>query len=259
MLKIPLKALHTIPALILIGVSLCIAIMSPALQSQTPTRSTVQAAVPDRPSDHEIIQRIDAAVYQRFNAVIGYTVQEQYSLFHNGSSTPTATETVLTTYLRSTGKQYKTIAQTGSSLVRSAVLDRILTGEKEVNLPANRESALLTSRNYNLRPEPGTVEKNGRQCIAVDIRPRRKSPHLFNGKAFVDASDFTVVRLEGSPSQSPSFLAGDTTVSRDYIMIDGFSMATHAVARYHSFFFGDTLITIDYTNYKIDLATATLP
>ena len=257
--KTSLKALHTIPALILIGVSLSIAIMTPALQSQAPTRSTVQTAVPDRLSDPEIIKRIDAAVYQRFNAVSGYTVQELYSLYHNGSSTPTATETVQTTYVRSTGKQYKTIAQTGSTLVRSAVLDRILAGEKEANLPANRESALLTSQNYDLRPEPGTVEKNGRQCIVVDLHPRRKSPHLFTGKAFVDASDFTVVRLEGAPSQSPSFLAGETKVSRDYIKIDGFSMATHAEARSHSFFFGDTLITIDYAGYKIDLAPATKP
>ena len=213
--------------------------------SQTPE-------VPIRPSDAEIIQRIDAAVYQRFNAVAGYTVREQYNLYRDSSTTPAAQETILTTYNRATGKEYTPIAQSGSALLRSAVLDHILAGEKEVNLPANRESALLTSRNYNLRPEPGTVEKNGRQCIAVDIRPRRKSPHLFNGKVWVDASDFTVLRLEGIPAQSPSVFAGQTQVVRDYAKIDGFSMATHAEARSHSFFFGDTLITIDYTNYQID-------
>jgi hypothetical protein len=104
-----------------------------------------------------------------------------------------------------------------------------------------------------MRPEPGTVEKNGRQCILVDLQAARKSPHLFDRQNLVDASDFTVVRLEGAPSQSPSFFAGDTTVSRDYTDIDGFSMATHAEARSHSFLFGDTLIPsttpakIDYT------------
>jgi hypothetical protein len=241
----------------LICAMLCVAANCPALQSQTPPQTT--ASTPDRPSDQEIVQRIDAAVYQRFNAVTGYTVREQYSLFRNGESNPAAQETIETVYDRSTGKQYTAIAQSGSSLMRSAVIDHVLASEKEINLPANREAALITSRNYNLRPEPGLVEKNGRQCIVVDLNPRRKTPHLFTGKAFVDASDFTVVRIEGAPSQSPSFMAGETKVARDYTKIDGFSMATHAEARSHSFLFGDTLLTIDYSDYKIDLAPATNP
>jgi hypothetical protein len=213
--------------------------------SQTPE-------VPIRPSDAEIIQRIDAAVYQRFNAVAGYTVREQYNLYRDSSTTPAAQETILTTYNRATGKEYTPIAQSGSALLRSAVLDHILAGEKEVNLPANREGALITSRNYDFSPQPGIVQRNGRDCIVVELHPRRKSTHLFTGRAFVDAADFTVVRLEGSPSQSPSFFAGETTVAREYAKIGGFSMATHAEARSHSALFGNTLITIDYTNYQID-------
>lgn len=237
----------------------CVAANCQAFQSQTEPQTANQPLPPDRPSDQEIIHRIDAAVYQRFNAVTGYTVREQYSLFRNGDSSPAAQETIETQYNRSTGKQYTAIAQSGSSLMRSAVIDHVLASEKEINLPANREAALLTSRNYDLRPEPGTIEKNGRQCIVVDLNPRRKSPHLFTGKAFVDASDFTVVHIEGAPSQSPSFMAGETKVARDYIKIDGFSMATHAEARSHSFLFGDTLLTIDYSGYKVDLAPATNP
>jgi hypothetical protein len=218
-----------------------------------------QASTPDRPSDQEIVQRIDAAVYQRFNAVKGYTVREQYSLYRNGAAEPSAQETIQTVYERSSGKQYTTVAQSGSSLMRSAVIDHVLASEKEINLPANREAALITSRNYDLRPEPGFVEKNGRQCVVVDLNPRRKSPHLFTGKAFVDASDFTVVHIEGAPSQSPSFMAGDTKVARDYVKIDGFSMATHAEAHSHSFLFGDTLLTIDYSGYQIDQTPANNP
>jgi hypothetical protein len=244
---------------IIICAIFCAAANGFALRSQNQPQTTTQASAPDRPSDQEIVQRIDAAVYRRFNAVTGYTVREQYSLFRNGESTPAAEETIQTVYNRSTGKQYTAIAESGSSLLRSAVIDHVLAGEKEVNLPANRESALITSHNYDLRPEPGFVEKNGRQCIVVDLHPRHKSQHLFTGKAFVDASDYTVVHIEGAPSQSPSFLAGETKVARDYIKIDGFSMATHAEARSHSFLFGDTLLTIDYSDYKIDQTPATNP
>jgi hypothetical protein len=234
---------------------------APLVAQTTPTN--VQAAAADRPverlSDEEIVKRVDAAVYQRFNSVTGYTVREQYSLFRNGETTPAAQETIQTVYDRSTGKTYTPVSQSGSAILRSAIIDHVLAAEKEVNLPANREGALITSHNYDLKPEPGSVEKNGRQCIVVDLHPRRKSSHLFTGKAFVDAADFTVVHIEGAPSQSPSFLAGETTVSRDYAKIDGFSMATHAEARSHSFLFGDTLITIDYSGYKIDSTPAANP
>ena len=205
-------------------------------------------------TDRQIIQGIDAAVLARASAISRYTVQEHYSLYRNGEAKPSAEETIQTVYLRATGKEYTLISQSGSALWRAEVIDKILTGEKDLNLANHREGAWITSKNYEFRPEPGRVQLNGAQCIVVDLKPLRKSPHLFNGKIWIDASDYTVVRLQGIPSQSPSVLAGQAIVSREYIKIDGFSMATHAEAHSHTFLFGDTLLKIDYSNYKIETA-----
>jgi hypothetical protein len=210
-----------------------------------------QQPAPSTKSDADIIHGIDDAVARRTNAISTYTVQEQYTLYRNGDTTPAAEETIQTVYTRAVGKEYTPTAQSGSAFLRGAVIDKVLAGEKDVNLAANREGALITSKNYDLQPQPGVVELNGHTCIFVTLKPLRKSPHLFTGKMWIDASDYTVVRLEGTPSQSPSVFAGQTTVARDYIKIDGFSMATHAEARSHTFLFGDTLLKIDYTNYKI--------
>jgi hypothetical protein len=212
-----------------------------------------QQPAPTTKTDAEIIRGIDVSVSRRTNAISTYTVQEQYSLYRNGDTTPAAEETIHTVYTRAVGKEYTPIVQSGSAFLRSAVIDKVLAGEKDLNLAVNREGALITSKNYDLQPQPGVVELNGRTCIVVTLKPLRKSPHLFTGKMWIDASDSTVVRLEGAPSQSPSIFAGQTTVARDYIKIDGFSMATHAEARSHTFLFGDTLLKIDYTNYKIQL------
>ena len=84
-----------------------------------------------------------------------------------------------------------------------------------------------------------------------DLKPLRKTPHLIDGKIWVDAASFTLVRLEGSPSESPSIFAGDTTLSRNYTDIEGFSMALHAEAHSHNFLFGSTVLKIDYTGYSI--------
>ena len=230
-----------------------LAILAFTLVAVTLAARAAQPAPDNTLTNQQIVQRIDAAVYQRLNAIPRYTVQEQYNIYRNSDTKPAAEETIQTTYVRSQGKDYKPLAQSGSSLLRSAVIDKVLASEKDLNLPANREGALITSRNYDLQPEPGTVERNGKTCIIVDLRPRSKSPHLFNGKAWFDVSDFAVVRLEGTPSASPSFFAGKTAVARDYVKVEGYAMATHAEAHSHSALFGDTLLTIDYTGYHIDL------
>ncbi|HEX4321524.1 MAG TPA: hypothetical protein VHZ52_11510 [Acidobacteriaceae bacterium] len=209
-------------------------------------------AANSEPTDQQIIQGIDAAVLARARSISRYTVQEHYFLYRNGEANPAAEETIQTVYLRATGKEYTHLSQSGSALWRAEVIDKILAGEKDLNLANHREGAWITSKNYELHPEPGRVQQNGVQCIVVDLKPLRKSPHLFNGKIWVDASDYTVVRLEGIPSQSPNVLAGQATVSREYIKIDGFSMATHAQAHSHTFLFGDTLLKIDYSGYKIE-------
>jgi len=217
-----------------------------AQQPETPTKS-----------DTEIIQGIDAAVQKRLDAIARYTVQEQYNIYRNGETNPSAQETIQTTYVRSVGKDYHPVAQSGSSLLRSTVLDRVLAGEKEINLPANREAALITSRNYEFIPQRGIVQRSGKTCILVDLHPNRKSTHLFAGKLWIDATDYSIVHIEGTPSASPSFFAGKTTVSRDYAKVNGYAMATHAEARSHSSLLGDTLLTIDYTSYNIDTSNTT--
>ena len=215
------------------------------------------AQSPPSVPDAEIPHKVDAVVYDRASSIASYSVQEQYSLYRNGESTPSAQETVQTTYTQAGGKQYTTIAQTGSSLLRSNVIDKIIAGEKEMSQPSVRESTWVTTANYDMQPEPGDVSLNGHTCRIIDLKPKRKSQHLFNGKAWVDASDYTVVRLAGIPSESPSFFAGNSTVTRDYEKVNGFSMATHAEAHSHNFLLGTTVLKIDYTNYQITLKSPT--
>lgn len=207
--------------------------------------------------DAEIIQRIDAAVHARTTSVASYTVQELYSIYRNGEPTPSAQVTVKTNYTRTVGKEYTPISQTGSSLMRSVVVDKVLANEKEMARAANRESVALTSANYEMHPESVTVRQNvqfnGHACVIVDLKARRKISYLFNGKGWFDATDFTLVHIEGNPAASPSLFAGQTAGVRDYTKVDGFSMAQHAEMRSHSFLFGDTLMKIDYTGYQIQL------
>jgi len=100
---------------------------------------------------------------------------------------------------------------------------------------------------------PGHETINGRDCIMMNLKARRKVTYLFNGKGWFDAADFTLVHLEGAPAQSVSIFAGDAAGKRDYGRINGFSMAQHAELHTHNFLLGDTLMKIDYSDYQIQL------
>jgi len=201
----------------------------------------------------EVIRRIDSAVKARIDGIASYTVQELYSIYRNGEASPSAQVTVKTVYTRGAGKEYTPISATGSSVLRSAVIDKVLANEKEMAKAANRESVAVTSANYEMQLLPGHETINGRDCIMMNLKARRKVTYLFNGKGWFDAADFTLVHLEGAPAQSVSIFAGDAAGKRDYGRINGFSMAQHAELHTHNFLLGDTLMKIDYSDYQIQL------
>jgi outer membrane lipoprotein-sorting protein len=210
-----------------------------------------------QPDSAAVIQRIDAAVKARFENVLGYTVTEHYAVYRNHDEVhPVAEMTVKTNYSKATGKAYTILSQSGSQIIRNLVLGAILDNEKNINLPANREASWITSANYEMKLKPGPAEQfDGRDCLALTLTPRRKSPYLINGTLWVDANDGSIVQIQGTASRSSSVFTGPTQMMRHYANLSGFAQATHARATSDSFLFGQTIVTIDYLNYQVQLRT----
>ena len=97
---------------------------------------------------------------------------------------------------------------------------------------------------------------DGRDCLALAISPRRKGTNMIEGTLWVDVRDGEIVRLEGSATQSPSIFTGPAQVMRSYASVNGFAMATQARAVSDSFLLGQTVVTIDYRDYQIQLSPA---
>jgi hypothetical protein len=216
------------------------------------------AGADQQPDNTTVIRAVDAAVKARTEGIAKYTVTEHYSVYRNNDEThPAAEMTVKTEYRQETGKNYTILAQSGSAIIRSMVLGAVLDTEKHINLPGNRERSWLTSANYQMQVKPGGVQRmDGRECVALAIMPKYKAPNMIEGTLWVDATDGSIVRIEGIASQSPSVFTGPAQVIRQYTNVDGFSMATHARAVSDSFMFGRTIITIDYRDYQIQLRPA---
>jgi outer membrane lipoprotein-sorting protein len=205
-----------------------------------------------------VIQRVDAAVKDRIDHVMSYTVTEHYAVFRNNDEIhPVAEMSVKTDYRQETGKSYTILSESGSGFIRNYVLHPLLENEKQINLPGIREHSWFTSANYQMQLKPGGIQPlDGRECLALAISPRRKAPNMIEGTLWVDAKDGTIVRLEGNATQSPSIFTGPAQVSRQYVNVNGFAMATQAKAVSDSFLLGRTIVTIDYRNYQIKLGPA---
>jgi len=200
-----------------------------------------------------VVEQVDAAVKARSESIAGYTVTEHYAVYRNKDEVhPVAEMTVNTCYQKNTGKSYVIVAQSGSEIIRNLVLSAILDNEKHLNLPSVREGAWITSANYTMNlNSPGTLQLNGRDCLVLSLTPRIKMPYLIEGTLWVDLIDGSIIQVQGTTSRSSSFLTGRTQLIRQYANIDGLSEATHFRAVSNSFLFGETIVTIDYTNYQI--------
>lgn len=102
----------------------------------------------------------------------------------------------------------------------------------------------------------GTHLLNELDCHVLSLIPRRKAPYLIEGTLWVDSKNGAIVQVQGTAAQSPSLLTGCTQVSRQYANINGFSQAIHARIVSDSPVFGQTIVTIDYHDYQIQLHPA---
>lgn len=198
------------------------------------------------------VRNVDAAVKARIDHLAGYTDTETYKVFRGIDETnPVAVMTVKTTYRHDSGKNYDVLSRGGSSILYRFLLRPLLDAEKDINNPAKVNASLIVSANYDMQLKPGgPVQQDGRECWALAINPRKKAPNLIQGTLWVDAKDFTIVRLEGVTSKSPSFWASPAHVMRQYVKVDGFPEAIHARAESDSFF-GKAVVTINYEGYQI--------
>ena len=214
------------------------------------------AAPPQQePDAAAVIRLVDAAVQARYEQVLGFTDIEHYAVYRGQDQThPVAEMTVLDTYRKGAGKTYTIQSQRGSAIILHFGLKPLLDNEESVNKPGNVERSWFRSANYEMKLKPGGIQRlHGRDCFVLAVTPKRKAPNLIDGTLWVDAQTGAIAQIDGIASKSPSVFAGTTHMMRQYIQWDGFPMATHARAESNSFLFGRTVVTIDYSDYHLQI------
>lgn len=216
------------------------------------------AAVFAQPDSAAVVRGIDSEVASRVANVLGFTDTERYAVYRGDDEThPAAQMTARDSYRKDQGKTYTILSQSGSGIVLRYGLHPLLQNEESINQPGRVDKSWFTSANYEMKLKAGGVEQiNGRRCYALEITPRHSAPNMIDGTLWVDAKDYSIVKVQGVASKSPSIFAGTTHMMRDYVNIDGYPMATHARAESESSIFGRTVVVIDYTDYHLQVRGA---
>lgn len=208
------------------------------------------ATVPS--TDAHLIEGVERAQLAREDGILSYSVKEHYTLT-NSRFNESAEMTVAVTYAKGAGKTYRVVSRTGPSMLQNSVFDRVLKEEGEMSRGSVRLAALVTPANYRMKML-GEQTLGGRRCEIVELEPLRKSPHLLRGKAWVDEKSHNLIRIEGKPTASLSFWAGNPYVIRDYIEVGDYSFALRSHATSHSFLLGQSELIVDYSDYQVQLA-----
>jgi hypothetical protein len=133
------------------------------------------------------------------------------------------------TVLPPDSKQYQIESSSGG--MGEKVLRDVLSKETENENGKDAHKKELTSENYDFQLL-SEATMDGRRCYVVGLNPKREDKDLLRGKIWVDAENYNIHRLEGSPAKNPSWWIRDLYILISFAEVDGMWLrtATHAVA-----------------------------
>ena len=183
----------------------------------------------------------------------------QYDLDYNGFPAMSAHMQVKALYTPQGTKQFTLISESGSHILRSHVLHKLLESEQEASSDeANRDAVALTTANYSFSLL-GCEVGGSRPLYVMKVTPLRETKFLYRGTIWIDSKDFAVTRIEAEPAKNPSYWTKRSLIHHQYEKVGEFYFPqlnrTVADARLG----GTAVLTIHYLDYKLARPLATGP
>ena len=148
-------------------------------------------------------------------------------------------------------KQFSIVSEEGSNSIRKHVLHKILNEEAEASRAGTRNSTRLTPENYDFQLVGKEILETG-PAYVLQVLPKSASKYLVDGKIWVDASDYSIVRIEGQPARDPSFWVRSVHFVHTYQKVGDFWLAssTHTISDIR--LFGSAELTIENYGYTLN-------
>lgn len=181
-----------------------------------------------------------------------FSVTRNY-VVKNDKNKPRAESEVLLSYQAPDRKEFSIISERGSGFVRRRVFKPLLETEVQTAAGTNRRDSSITPANYTFELI-GEEDVDGYHSFVVHALPKREDTYLFEGKVWIEAAEFAIVRIEGRPAKNPSFWTKKVNFVRRYQRIEGFWLPLKDETVTEVRLFGKNFFTIDYGNYEINRA-----
>ena len=183
-----------------------------------------------------------------------FSVQRTYVVKDNKNK-PRAESEVLFSYRAPDRKEFSIISEKGSGFVRKRVFKAILESEVETASGKSDRDSSISPANYSFELL-GEEDVDGFHTFVVHAIPKRNDKYLFEGKVWIEATEFAILRIEGQPAKSPSFWVKKVNWVRRYERIDGFWLPLKDETVTEVRLIGKNTFTIDHGNYEINRTSA---
>jgi hypothetical protein len=200
------------------------------------------------PSTDDVVAKMMEADAARQSQMTGYIVLRRYVAMNKNRHA----EMLVRVECDGNGAEhFSIVSEEGSSAIRNHVFRKLLKEEEEASRHGTRKSTRLTPENYNFAIiAKETVETGPAYVLAVS--PKSVDKYSIAGNIWVDANDYSIVRIEGQPARSPSFWVHSVHFVHTYEKVGPFWLASSTRTRSEIRIFGDAELTIENTDYTLD-------
>lgn len=196
----------------------------------------------DAPTLAEIVERLAHTQKQNHLATRSYTVVRNYELVNGKKPESNSEVQAEVTYSPPGTKEYAIRAGSGGGR-GEWVVRRVL--EHEAEMASSWREVALTEENYSFKLL-GTDTEEGHECFVLSLTPRSDRKDLIRGRAWIDAENFNVRRVEGAPLKTPSWWVKRLEITMQFSQVMGMWLQTAFTAKAEVRFFGEqTLLAHD--------------
>jgi hypothetical protein len=152
-------------------------------------------------------------------------------------------------------KRFVVTSEKGSALVRRLALNALIASEIETTAGKQHHDSAISPTNYTL-DLLGEQQVGPYHCFVARAVPKRSDKYLFEGKVWIDAEDYAVVRIDGHPAKKLSFWIQRADFVRQYQKIDNFWLPQRDITFVDVRLYGKKVLTIDHHDYSVNLSVA---
>jgi hypothetical protein len=153
-------------------------------------------------------------------------------------------------------KTFTVTSESGSGLVRHMALNPLINSEIEAAAGKEHHDSAISSDNYSLNLL-GEQQLGPYRCFVAEAVPKRKDKYLFEGRVWIDANEYSVVRIEGYPAKKLSFWIQHADFVRQYQKVDGFWLPEKDQTLVQVRLYGKKILKIEHGNYVVNAGQST--